>query len=380
MIIIVAPYSPVGLSSHPHLGAARKIEMVIESLAEIDPDIVLVNSAHNSLNSPLSVEFIQVGKIKVNHIIAPCYSNQKFGKLFNLFDIKKIISKCFALGEPNLLWIYNGYAFENLFSKLLINKIKVPVVLEFEDWHFSRSRGLNPKPYIDNFLYNSNLKNISFSFGVNDNLVKKTESNGIPSLVLPGIVPERLIQLCDQRACFDGDIVRVGYFGGLSVEKGVDKIIEVINKLPNGFKLVLSGAGKLESSLVELASAHEDKIEFHGRVSEDTLYNLIASVDVILNPHSPISDMSGGVFPFKVIEGIASGRLLISTELPSAKVNGLLDGVLFYDGTSAELLDKIINSNVFYSKNIKRVHTSKEIARDQFSKASLLKPILNLIK
>jgi glycosyltransferase involved in cell wall biosynthesis len=379
MIIVVAPYSPVSLSNQPHLGAARKIEMVIESLYELDPDILLVNSAHNEVGTEEKVEDIKIGSIIVKHFTLPCYSNQKVGKLLNLKDVNRTINKCLELGKPSLVWIYNSYAFENLFSNRINKKIKVPVVFEFEDWHFSRSRGFNPKPYIDDFLWKSNLKNINFAFGVNDNLTNKMRDLGITSQLLPGIVPEKLIELCDKKKCFNLDTIKVGYFGGLSDEKGVDKIIDVIDKLPDGFKVVMSGAGTLESNLKELSIKYADKLEFHGKVSDKKLYDLIASVDVILNPHSPITDMSEGVFPFKVIEGIASGRLLISTDVPAANLDGLTDGVLFYDGSSHKLLECIINSENFYIDNSSTVNASKNIAREAFSKASLLKPISKLL-
>ncbi|WP_435234246.1 glycosyltransferase [Psychromonas sp. PT13] len=380
MIIIVAPYSPVSLTSTPHLGAARKIEMVIETLSELDSDIMLVNSAHNNLDAVAQIEEIIISGVTVKHYTLTCYSSQKLGKLFNLKDASAAVNKCLEFGNPKLLWLYNSYAFENNFSRILNKKVDVPVIFEFEDWHFSRSRGLNPKPYIDHLLWKLNLKNINFAFGVNDKLVNKMKKFGVSSQLLPGIVPVNLIESCDKSCCFNNKLIKVGYFGGLSVEKGVDKIIEIVEQLPENFKLVISGAGHLETNLQELMEQFSDKLEFHGRVSESQLYTLIASVDVILNPHSPITDMSEGVFPFKVIEGIASGRLLISTPVPSAKVAGLLDGVLFYDGTSNQLLDSIVSSKDFYNNHNEKIIASMCIAREEFSKASILKPILPLIK
>ncbi len=380
MIIIVAPYSPIALSSHPHLGAARKIEMVIETLSELDLDIVLVNSAHNELNKKAYIDKLKIGNVTVTHVIPACYGSQKLGKLLNLKDASKAVTKCLELGKPKLLWIYNSYAFENLFSKLLCKKLSIPVVLEFEDWHFSRSRGINPKPFIDHLFWKLNLNNINFSFGVNDNLVNKMKGYKVLSQLLPGIVSANLIEQCDQKTIFKCATVRIGYFGGLSDEKGVSTIIDIVGSLPEGLKLVLSGAGPLESELTSLASVYPEKLEFHGRVTDTVLYELITSVDVVLNPHSPISHMAEGVFPFKVVEAIASGRLLISTDLPAANLPNFLDGVLFYDGSSESLLNKIIEVASFYENNIEVISKSKLIAREAFSKESLLKPIAKLLQ
>jgi glycosyltransferase involved in cell wall biosynthesis len=379
MIIIVAPYSPIGLSSNPHLGAARKIEMVIEALSAIDSDILLVNSAHNEINQKEKIKKISVGSNNITHFTIPTYRKAKYGKFLNLKDVWNVVDKCLSLGKPDLIWIYNGYAFENLFSIVIKKKIKVPVILEFEDWHFSRSRGFNPKPYLDYLLWKFNLKNIDFSFGVNDNLVKIMSDFDVQSALLPGIVPVRLIELCDKIPPFDNKDIKLGYFGGLSREKGVDVLIDVIKQLPDGYRFIISGAGKLEKELEKLAAEAPTKLEFHGRVSEDILYELISSVDVLLNPHSSINEMGEGVFPFKVIEAIASGKLLFSTDLPSASVPGLLGGVVFYDGKANSLLSIIAESRALHEKLKEKIRSSSLIARERFSILALLVPIRKLM-
>jgi glycosyltransferase involved in cell wall biosynthesis len=378
-IIVVAPYAPIELSKAPHLGAARKIEMVIEALAVLNADILLVNSAHNDISQKGKIEDINIGGIDIKHFSIPTYSNARFGKLLNLKDVWNVVDKCMTFGEPDLVWIYNGYAFENLFSMIINKKVKVPVVLEFEDWHFSRGRGLNPKPYLDYLLWKLNLKNIDFSFGVNDNLVKIMSEFNVTSALLPGIVPTRLIKLCDKNPSFSAEYIRLGYFGGLSKEKGVDVLIDVIKQLPEGYRFVISGAGILEKELKILADMFPKKLEFHGRVSEGILYELISNVDVLVNPHSPINDMSEGVFPFKVIEAIASGKLLFSTDLPSANVPGLLDGVVFYDGKASSLLSIIAQTSALHKKLKKQLIASSLIARENFSITALLVPIKKLM-
>jgi glycosyltransferase involved in cell wall biosynthesis len=224
-----------------------------------------------------------------------------------------------------------------------------------------------------------NLKNIDFSFGVNDNLVKIMSEFNVTSALLPGIVPTRLIKLCDKNPSFSAEYIRLGYFGGLSKEKGVDVLIDVIKQLPEGYRFVISGAGILEKELKILADMFPKKLEFHGRVSEGILYELISNVDVLVNPHSPINDMSEGVFPFKVIEAIASGKLLFSTDLPSANVPGLLDGVVFYDGKASSLLSIIAQTSALHKKLKKQLIASSLIARENFSITALLVPIKKLM-
>ncbi len=381
MILIVAPYSPVSLSSKPHLGAARKIEMIVEALARVDSDIFFVNSAHNDLNVEVGIKRKNIGGVEVNHFSLKKSIFSKFGKFTSLFKVHEILGECLTFGVPRLVWIYNGYAFESLFSSAVKKRLNVPVVLEFEDWHFSRSRGINPKPFLDYFLWRKNLKNIDFSFGVNDRLVKLMSCHGVQGAILPGVVSERLVRLCDSRSVdvFSGAEVRIGYFGGLTKEKGVDVLSNAVGRLPPNYKVVISGAGDLENEISELSKSRPGKVEFHGRVSEHKLYELISGVDVIVNPHSPIDNMAEGIFPFKVVEAIASRKLLISTQLPPTSVPGLLNGVVFYDGTPESLVDSLIRSRALYQELKSSILSSSDVARENFSINALLRPIEKLM-
>jgi hypothetical protein len=62
MIVVVATYSPPDRKALPHLGGARKIEAVIGILGGLDPDIVLVNTAHNDqVRAPLREDRVTIG-------------------------------------------------------------------------------------------------------------------------------------------------------------------------------------------------------------------------------------------------------------------------------------------------------------------------------
>ena len=381
MIIIVAPYTPVGRSSEPHLGAARKIEMVVGLLSRCDPFIVMINTAHNSnVKAPLTVAATQVGGVDVVEVTLPTSTNRRTGKLWNLFDVQAAIECVLNLGEPQLVWLYNGYAFESLFGRAMAKRIGCPVILELEDWHFSRGRGLNPKPYLDWAIWRSLMPHISYAFSVNSTLADRL--GGISSKVglFPGIVSEGIKTISKKNPPFSSITkpIVVGYFGGLSSEKGADLVLALVKYLPNDFKLVVTGAGPLETDFIEAAEENSARIQFHGRVNEDRLLGLISQCDVILNPHSPISKMADGVFPFKVIEGIASGRLVISTPVPGRGLETVLQGVKFIDHGFSALLDAVIASRDIYTRESCVISSGATEAARMFDENAILDIVKNI--
>ncbi len=354
MIVVVAPYSPIGRADNPHLGAARKIEIVVSLLSRLDSDIVIVNSAHNEERvQSFRVDTEIIGDVPVREISLPCLNNRQFGKLFNLMQVRHAVNRVFGMGKPTMIWLYNAYAFESLFALTVRKLADCPVVLEFEDWHFSRSRGLNPKPYIDYLLWRFTVKYFDHVFAVNDFLADKMRQFTSQVTLLPGIVPYRLEQISISKPPFNGDDaqIKIGYFGGLTQEKGADLILRLARKLPNGYCLEVTGGGGMEPDFIKASSSNPVSLRYHGKVSDVRLYELIAECDVILNPHSHIMEMHNGVFPFKVVEAIASGRLLISTPLPDTSLESVLQGVHFVENDCDAILAAVIDAKAIYQAN-----------------------------
>jgi glycosyltransferase involved in cell wall biosynthesis len=374
LIVLVAPYSPSG-STTPALGAARKIEAVINILSRRDQDIVLVNTAHNSsVKAPLSAVRQEIGRVSVLELTPRTVSSRRLGKLLNIIDVPAVAEAVLKLGNADLTWLYNGYAFEARFGRLVQRKTGCPVILELEDWHFSRGRGLNPKPFIDWAFWRSLMPHVSYAFAVNSSVANRMGGVGAKVGLFPGIVADGVAALGRDFPPFgsgQGAVV-VGYFGGLSVEKGAHQIAALVPQLPSNFKVVVTGSGELELVFRQLQEKYGERLEFHGRVDDARLLELIGSCDVLVNPHEPIESMSNGVFPFKVIEGVASGRLVISTRLPTAGLEGVLQGVEFIDHEFHQLLDAVVNSRSTYLASLLNVRRGAAEASKLFGKEAIL--------
>lgn len=382
MIIFVGPYSPVGSCPSPNLGAGRKIETVVRVLSRLDNDLVFINSAHNDdVMSQPQERFCEIAGVKVRELLPTRWPSRKLGKLLNLLEVFFLARRLAKQKTPVLLWLYNGYAFESLFAKSFTSVAGCPVVLEFEDWHFARGRGFNPKPWIDYLAWRSALPVISHGVCVNDKLSQYLTQQGIGTTLLPGVVPEGLLTKTGSLQPFSVNkkVVEIGYFGGLSVEKGAQILLEAIETLEGPYRWIITGAGPLAAAFLQLSKSRPDKLDFRGAVDEHELYEVITSCDVIVNPHSPILEMNGGVFPFKVVEAIASGRLLISTPLPPLDIPELLDGIEFFSGSSESLIACIKAARQQYQVKQVLINRSREIAVDLFSEASLLDKLKKII-
>lgn len=378
MILIVASYSPPDREGVAHLGASRKLEVIIKIISQLDSRLILINTAHNEkIPSSVLVKNSSVGGVDLLEVIPSIYFNRTIGKLINIFFSGEVLNLINRYGRPKFIWFYNAYAFEMRFAVKAWKKFQVPMILEFEDWHFSRSRGINPKPYIDYFFWRIAARFMTGTFTVNALLAEKMRDFKSHVEMLPGIVPRLLSVIANRSLPFSNPMepIKIGFFGGLSVEKGADIVLKLATTLPSGYVLHVTGSGLLAVDFETFAKIHSDRLKYHGRVSDEILYRLIEDCDVMLNPHSSIEDMNNGVFPFKVIEAVASGRLLISTTVPSEGLGDVLIGVQFVDHDADAFRAAIVASRKYYFDNKDSISSGANVANHRFGEAALLEKV-----
>jgi glycosyltransferase involved in cell wall biosynthesis len=381
MILLVAPFDANNPEDSPFIAASKKIHLIIKTLSKIDNNIVLINSSHWS-NKPSHLKF-DIKKTYLDcdiKIITPrVFRNRFLGKISNLYTIKSIYSKIIRkYGTPSLIWIYNGYAFECKFAtfakKTLGNNVKV--ILEFEDWHFARARGFNPKPFIDWYYWRLLLKHLDYSFSVNMFLKEKTMKYVKQAFLLPGLINGQEVKKINNSALFQKKVITIGYFGGLSKEKGAEFILKLMNEVYNvNVNFIVCGNGEFQSDFKDFSLKNPDILKFFGSINETDLLKHYESVDIIINPHFE----NNGVFPFKVIEAIAMNKLLISTKLNLDGFEWISDAIQFCNLNLLDFKNAIENSiNLYNSKKEKIIDISKKIELN-FSGDSLGYTISNII-
>ncbi len=382
MILVIAPYSPPNRHGLANLGASSKIETILSVLSKLDSEIVLVNSAHNCLGAdPIRIADTMIGTVRVREITPALSRLRAAGKLKNLFFMKSTVDLLSGLKPPILTWFYNTYAFEMRLAGILFRKYESPMILEYEDWHFARRRGLSLKPYFDCYFWRKSAPLFSGAFAVNTQLKSKLHNYPYPTFLLPGVVPKALSEIATSSPpfCVESTQINVGFFSGLSEEKGAGIVLQLVKMLPSGYRLHVTGAGPFSQAFEVLQREMPSRLQFYGRVSLERLYTIIADCDVILNPHTCIRKMDDGVFPFKVIEAIASGRQLVSTALPTDDLETVLQGVTFVGHSPQEFLVAILNAKTEYLNNKEIILRSAANANDSFGEDALYERISMII-
>ena len=375
-VVLVAPYSPE--MALQNLGASKKIQLIASLLHRLGFTIHYVDSAHphERFVAPIMGQRSHIEQTPVTLWRPFCTPSRKLGKLLNIYGSGRLFRKLAEL-QPDLVWVYNSYAFEARLGLFLKRVTGARLVFELEDLPLSRGRGLNPKPFLDQLHFRPLLSHADLVTFVNAVLLRRHSGDIQSGLLFPSILQQALVDQTPGEK-FQSPRHRVGYFGGLEVDKGVGTLLELPALMPPNWVLVVTGVGTLTPALQALAERHPDRVEFHGSVSHAKVLELMQGCDVILNPHTSIEGMHDGVFPFKVCEALASGALLVSTPLPSIDVD-LQSCVLFFDGSAQGLADALAHARSHHARCEAAIKAVREQVCAQYGETQVLSQLQQAI-
>ena len=368
MILFIAPCDGTSSELSENIAGSKKILIIINILKRIDEVVYLLDTSYNVINFNSKAKIILDNSNVVKILRVNIKKKNYIEKLMNIWDAKEITEEVVKIiGVPDVVWCYNGYAFEMSVAKYLNEKYKTRNIIEFEDWHFARGRGTNIKPFIDWYYWRRAKINFVFGYAVNNFLEEKLKIFNMPVMLLPGVVSIELSLTAKEFPPFKQENLTIGYFGGLSKEKGAEIILKLINLTNDKIKFIVTGNGELELEFTKMAHRMPSKLTFLGMVSEEKLIEAISKVDIIINAHN----VNRGVFPFKVIEALASARLLISTELPMKGYESFVDAIQFYSSDENELVRLINNSAEIYREKKENIRSIAELVCNMYSEDRL---------
>lgn len=127
------------------------------------------------------------------------------------------------------------------------------------------------------------------------------------------------------------------YVGRLSVEKGLDTLLEAWEQLDYGMELKIIGDGPL-TDLVVAATKKSDRIEWLGRLPVNEVYDLMGNARFLVFP-SKWYETFGRV----AVEAFAKGTPVIASEIGAIAeiVNSGETGLLFEAGNASDLAEKV---------------------------------------
>jgi hypothetical protein len=181
--------------------------------------------------------------------------------------------------------------------------------------------------------------------------------NGIVNL--PPIDLQRFAPRENRSASRNGK-PRVIYMGSFFYFSGLERVIkDFCARSDLDFELRLVGGGEMEDSLKELVSNCDSRkdIVFPGFASFEVLPEVLQSSDIAINPMT-VDTVSALAFPNKLIQYLAAGLTVVSTDLQGAK--SLLDGhsKLFWCRDSDEIVETVAKLSL---RNKRKPDSSRDL-------------------
>lgn len=164
----------------------------------------------------------------------------------------------------------------------------------------------------------------------NQKLFKKTVS----PLVLRGGIEYRVFEHIKEPE--SGKIIRIMYAGMLSEVTGADQFLEAVHLMGNvkGVEYYISGRGPLEDK-VRYAAKRNPKVHYAGFIREEKYYSFLEKMHILVNPRNMELDENHNNFPSKILDYLASGRVIVSTKFSGWKdFEGCIE---WYAGSAPEL-------------------------------------------
>ena len=328
-------------------GAERLVVDLLPFLNDqnIPSDLLLLNAVETSLTKEFAASsHCQIFSLNASEIYNPLliFKIKPYLKEYDIIHIHLI---------PSLYWGAIAKFLSGSKTKLIYTEHTV-IIKKRSNWFFRM---------VDRFIYSQIDKVICVSKQVEDSLHNhlKNESNNLVTIT-NGINLSRFsnalpmnrseLGLCDT----DFVIVQASSF---RPAKDQQTVIEAAKLLPTEFKIVLAGDGQnripCEKYALEIGAA---KNTFFLGNQED-IPALLAMADVVLlSSHYE-------AFPLAVLEGMASQKPVVASN-----VSGLAElvgntGILFEKGNAQELADiilKLKNEKAFYEKMATRCYSRSQ--------------------
>lgn len=133
--------------------------------------------------------------------------------------------------------------------------------------------------------------------------------------------------------------VRLNYSGLLHPVMGVDLLLEAFGKVTRSdVRLYISGKGPLKDKVIQ-ASKADSRIIYTGFLSYDDYLKQLREADILINPRNMELKENDNNFPSKIMEYLATGKLIVSTKFYGYE--RFPQEIVFSDSTAEKLKEKI---------------------------------------
>lgn len=129
------------------------------------------------------------------------------------------------------------------------------------------------------------------------------------------------------------------YAGLLSTVTGVDTLLEAISQISNpNVEFYISGKGELEGQVRSFAR-YDKRVRYLGFLNQKEYLNKLNKSHVFINPRNMSLPQNSNNFPSKILEYLATGRIIISTQFSGH--DEFNNNMIWFDGTAGGLAAEI---------------------------------------
>jgi glycosyltransferase involved in cell wall biosynthesis len=147
--------------------------------------------------------------------------------------------------------------------------------------------------------------------------------------------------------------MNIVFTGSLNSLSGIELLLEAFSKIMiSNLQLHIYGSGEKEKVVNEYICKNE-RIFFHGQVSNDRIVEIQKNADLLVSPRLPDDFTTRYTFPSKVLEYITSGTPVLSNKLPGIPVE--YDDLINFTQTSnsdewARMITNIVCDETLFFK------------------------------
>jgi glycosyltransferase involved in cell wall biosynthesis len=221
-----------------------------------------------------------------------------------------------------------------------------------------------------NAIENKIIPEVDLFISVNDSLINyfKNYHNIKKTMVIMNfpITSEKSDTKFDFRLNYEwsiSDIIFL-YQGVFNQGRGLELLIDLFNKLPDNYKLILIGEGSLKNQLEKLCVKHKltHKIKFMARQPSDKLLHFTAAADFGINLLEPINKSKALASPNKLFEYIhASLPVIASNSNENIKIFSKYNVGYLTENSIESLKNILLNINqqevIKFKKNCEKAKT-----------------------
>lgn len=281
-----------------------------EAFAQNDVDITLIIPNHFNKEKYKDTDVFDFYGIKVPFKIKRVNFIQK-----NVKGIREIIYTIVAVLYTKLVKRPDIMMTRKIMAARIAVMLHLPYILELhsatEPTHYSLEKTLKSR-YMR--------KLVVISEGLKKHIIEKYQLDEAEILVLPDAVDLSAYEKLDTSLQLDGDKLKLAYVGSLYPGKGIETIVRLAAIDKKNQYHVYGGRGPLEK-WQSLAQEIDSDVKFMGQIENAKVAQTLMQYDVLLMPYSNKvevygEDLTNYMSPLKMFEYMASGRVILSSDLP----------------------------------------------------------------